>query len=482
MAQGFKFSDEYQLLLLACMVRHGEDFAYMLSDLKANYFTGIQSTLAARVILTHHKQYDRYPSWTVLRELMLVESAKLPDKDAETTEQFVAQLRQMDTADFQSVRDRVGDFLRERAVVEALRQSLEHIKAGTTPADGFAPMFEVAGRVGENLDNLGILLHKPDDVRNVVATVTSSDYGVLTGYPLLDKIWPRGWGPGWLVVPLAPPKRYKTGLCINLACNMASPGIAEDIIYYACEIDEKLAMARALCHVSGLSFTYMYENPAKFVEQALETIKQSVRSNVLFKSFSSKAAAMSDLKAHAKQAKKQLKGFNPKAIFVDYAETVKPDEVSKNDPEYRRSAAVYTGARELGKSLGACVVMPDRCNKETTDRPTPSMTSFQGSFEKAGIVDVAFGLCATDNEHKNNQLRLFNFLNRHGGQYQHLGGTVDPETWRIEFNKELDWDEDKAAEEDKANKKERGGRGAWKKGGKKDDSHLPPELREGQDP
>lgn len=478
--KGFNYTEEYQNLLIACLVRHGEEFIYLLNELKPNYFTGVQSTLAARCLITYQKHYNRYPTFPVLRELMLRESAKVPEKDdSESVEQYIAELREMDTSDWQQVRDKIGEFLRERAYVAALILSAEMMQKGETPEGGFAAMFDVASRVGENLDDLGILLHKPESIRHVVTTITSATYGVGTGYPLLDKIWKRGWGPGWLVVPLAPPKRYKTGLCINLACNMASPGVGADVIYYACEIDEKLAMARALCHIAGLSFDYMYESPEKFIEAAIEIVKTAVVGNVLFKSFSSKAAAISDLRGHAMLVKKQLKGFDPRAIFVDYAETVKPDDVSKNDPEYRRSAAVYTGARQLGKDMGACVVMPDRCNKETTDRPTPSMTSFQGSFEKAGIVDVAFGLCATDEEHRNHQIRLFNFLNRHGPQFQHLAGTVDPETWRIEFGREIEWDEEKAAKEDQDEKhRSKGGRGTWGKKRKGDQSHLPADLQE----
>ena len=77
--------------------------------------------------------------------------------------------------------------------------------------------------------------------------------------------------------------------------------------------------------------------------------------------------------------------------------------------------------------------MPDRCNKETVDRPTPDMKAFQGAFQKGAIVDVAFGLCATEDEMKANVLRWFNFLNRHGQAYQHIAGKVKPDTWLVEL-------------------------------------------------
>lgn len=88
--------------------------------------------------------------------------------------------------------------------------------------------------------------------------------------------------------------------------------------------------------------------------------------------------------------------------------------------------------------------MPDRCTRDTVTQPVPDMQSFQGAFAKGGIVDIAFGICATDAELLNNVLRFFIFLNRHGPALQHFQGTVDPAAYRIEINKEIEYDPDEA--------------------------------------
>lgn len=433
----FSFTQEYQDLLLACLVRHGGEFAYCATELKPNYFTGVQATIVARCLTAYHTDYSRFPTWPVVRELVSREVARLPDNDSDVSQQYVSRLSELDTSDWEHVRDNIVAFLRERAYVVALQKAVELMKEDKVPAEGLTPLFDAASRVGQNLDDLGLIFHA--DVDPVVKKVTASTYGISTGYPLLDNIWRNGWGPGWLVVPLAPPKRWKTGKCVNLACNMVSPQVGIDVIYYAMEISQELAMCRAMCNVARLSMDYMYEAPEKFIEQTKQAMQGAVAGNMLIKSFASKSAGIADIRAHAKNAIKQL-GIQPRAIFIDYAETVKAED-SRDMPEWRKSAGVYTSARALGAELGATVIMPDRCNKDTTDKPVPSMTSFQGSFEKAGIVDVAFGLCATDDEYRSNIIREFVFLNRHGRAYQHLRGRVDPETWRIELTEEIPWDE-----------------------------------------
>lgn len=529
MAQ-FKFTDEYQDLLIACCIGRSAEFEWVADELKPEYFTGVQATLVAKCASDYRKAYNRYPTWPVVRELISREIAKLPDRDVGAAYAYVDRVRSLDTVDWEHVRDNTIAFIRERAYVVALQTAVKWLQEDKVPDTGLTPLFDAAGRVCQNLDDIGYIFHA--DVDRVVAQVTSVSYGVPTGYDLLDKIWRHGWGPGWLIVPLAPPKRFKclgrgtpvmmadgsvraiedikpgdfvmgddlkprrvstsgkgfgklyrveqskamtyvcndvhvlcvmdgngiirevtaeefsvelvttrsisriwkgykvdatrstllvtpagqgeyfgitidgnerfllgdttvthnTAFAINLACNMVSPLIGADVLYYPCEISQELAMVRAMCNMARLTTDYMYESPEKFSQSVKEAMKEACAGNLIFKSFPSKAAKISDIRAHAKTVIRQF-DLKVKAVVIDYAETVSAGDVGKNDPEYRRSAAVYTEARALGSELGCAVIMPDRCNRATTEAAVPDMTSFQGAFEKAGIVDVALGLC-----------------------------------------------------------------------------------------
>jgi hypothetical protein len=87
------------------------------------------------------------------------------------------------------------------------------------------------------------------------------------------------------------------------------------------------------------------------------------------------------------------------------------------------------------------------------------MTSFQGAFEKAGIVDAAIGICFTEQERLQNKVRYFIFLNRHGRQLVHFEGRVDPELMRMTVDNEIIYVPD--PEDEPGNK--RGRRGAKRK-------------------
>lgn len=455
---GYRFNNDYQDLALATLIRHQDKLAHVIPCLKATYFGGVEATLAAREALAYYESAGRLPTFPVLEQLVADSDRKLDTEssDTESVGAYVHRLSEVDTADWEHVANTVVEFAREQALLGAVRKCIDLLKEGKEPPGGYGQMFDEARAVGQNLNDLGLILHQ--DGAATVDKVTSEEYGISTGYNLLDQIWKMGWKPGWLVVPLAPPKHYKSTFCINLALNMVSPALGYDVIYYACEISQELSVMRALCNLGHVDMDVAFESPEGFKEHVQKAVDENVAGHLLFKSFASKSATINDLRAHTRTAIKQL-GIKPRMIVIDYAETVMPAARGERESDYRLQANIYTDARAMAQEFGVVVVMPDRCNRETVGQKVPNMHSFQGAFEKAGIVDVAIGLCATEEEYITNVLRLFVFLNRHGPAFQQIRGRVKPEHYRIELEAQVDYHPD---EEEDSGKKFKGRKGGVK--------------------
>ena len=368
-------------------------------------------------------------------------------EEAEALSAYVTRLKRLTTEDLDTVVERVCGFARNRAVILAIQASVDAMKegerTGQPPDVDFPRLFEEALNVGQDLDDDGLLLHRDADA--TLDALARPDYGVRTGFHQWDGIWRRGWCPGWLITLLAPPKCFKTGTSINLALSMISPAVGQDVFYYACEIDQKLAALRCFTHLTGQPEEALFEDEAGFRRLMHRRIQRRVAANFLIKDYPSKSASIATIEAHAKRTMRRY-GFKPKAIVVDYAETVAVDKAPSRASEHEQKASVYTQARAMASRLGCCVIMPDRCNKETVSMRVPNMTSFQGAFQKAGIVDVAIGLCATEQERLQNVLRTFVFLNRHGEAYQHFKGKMDGSTMRLDLGEPVPYDADDADE------------------------------------
>jgi len=439
MAQSFQFTADFQNLILACLIKHPDRFFKFCSVLKPSYFEGVPATVVSRCAIDYFKEHSRFPRWEMLAQLAVDEFKRIGDTDTDAMLDYVHKLRRIKVDDVDEVQNRVVGFARERSTINAIKKCIDLLKKGEKPSAGFVKVMEDAISVGANFDDLGYLLHR--DFDDVIDKLTAPNYGTHTGYTKYDEIWKTGWGPGWLVVPLAPPKRYKSMFCTNLAMHMVGPMIGTDVIYYSCELSQELSLYRCLSNMTGKDYDYMLGRSSKFKRRVREEVQKQIAGNLLIKGFPAKSVTISDIKIHAKRVIQQT-NIRPKVIFIDYAETIAPSDTKMS--EHQQQASVYTEARAMGSELGCTIVMPDRCNKETTDFEVPNMTSFQGAFQKAGIVDVAIGLCATDAEYSQNILRTFIFLNRHGQAYQQFKGLVDPTVAQIDIGEQIEFDPEKS--------------------------------------
>jgi replicative DNA helicase len=389
-----QFTDDFQDLILGCAVQHPDDFVCFGPIINSKHYVGVQATIAARVISDYYEQNGTFPSWTIFDQNVIRRAGKvgITDDEQSKAKEYVEKLRQLVStdirgpADVKHVAGQVVEFCRHQAMLAAIKKNIERLKEGK-PLD--IAVCENALQIGQDLNNIGVLLsgNDPDLAMDVIDRVTTRGYGVRTGYTFLDNIWKNGWAPGWLIVPLAPPKRFKTTFCVNLALNIAGPSIGADVLYYTCEISDDLAAIRAMCNIAQVPMDSMYESPEKFKVNVKSQMQNFLSGEILVKGYASRTATIADLKAHAKMAIQ--KGLRPKAIVIDYADTVKPSGTHKEKKDHLLQADVYTEARAMGAELGCCVIMPDRCTRETVSMPVPSMQSFQGAFEKAGIVDIA---------------------------------------------------------------------------------------------
>jgi len=472
MSDRFSFDPSFQDLVLASFIRHPNEFLKYGSVLKASYFEGIHATTVAYAVFDYIDKRGKCPGWGLLPQLAKDRAAKIElSDDSSTLADYVEKLKDTDTSDHVYVSERVVAFARERATIMAIKRSVALIQEGKLPDDGFVPLFEEALKIGQNLEDMGLLIHR--DAEAVVKKVTSSTYGVKTGFPAWDRLWHNGWGPGWLVVILAPPKRYKTATVINLALNMVSPAYGYDVLYYPCEITEELAALRMFQRLTGSKLSEIYDSPNQFMGTLRSAINTTMSGNLIVKGYPA-GVSLSEIRTHAKMSIDYFKLTKLGAIIIDYADTVRP--AGKFDREDLAQKAIYEQARAIGFELGCPVIMPDRVTREATEQQVPDMRSFQGAFAKGGVVDVAIGLCATDAEYHRNILRSFVFLNRHGAAGKHFRGSVDPEIMNVEIGEEIEYDAEATdTEEEGRGEGRRRGRGGRSRQGRE----LPEELRDG---
>jgi replicative DNA helicase len=434
----YNFTHDFQDAILACLITHPADFYAFGEIIKPAYFTGPAASELVFRLIEYKKKFGKYPTFTALGNFAFQKAARVNIDHAKETLDYIEKLAAIDVSDKQVMIELCVEFAKERAVYDAIRKIYEAQSTGKMENIRPVQIMEQAMAVGTNYSDLGVSLYHHSDL--ILDKVMDRSYGVKTGYPEFDKLWKFGWPPGWLIVLLAPPKRFKTTFAINLALQIAGQQDA-DVLYYACELSQELAAMRALTNITGWTQDDFYDHKEKGKMIAAKAVKEKLWGTVWFKGYPAKSTAISEIETHAQHVI-SVYHLKPKAIVIDYAETVRPESVDKKAPDWRQQADIYTQARAMGAKLGCTVIMPDRCNRETVGKKVPSMDSFQGAFEKAGIVDAAIGLCATEDEYQRNRVRYFVFLNRHGEALKHYDGTIDPERMIMTVRREIAYNPD----------------------------------------
>ncbi len=434
MNERYNFSSDFQDMILACLIRHPNEFWAFGDIIRPEFFTGSAAQSIVYRLNEYRRKYNAYPKFVTLANFAAQHESRNSVDSGNDAYDYVVGLSELDTADRKAVLDMSIKFAQERAIHSAIRK----IHAAQTEGNGEkidpVELMRQAINVGTNLRDDGLSLRH--HIERIVRETMRRDYGIHT-YGAFEKLWKFGWAPGWLIVLLAPPKRYKTAFAINLALEIIKKQDV-DVLYYACEITQELAAMRALENITGWTEDSFFHYPEKGINAAKKAVNRKCWGDIWFKGYPSKSTTISQIKSHAHHVVGTY-NLKPKAIVIDYAETVCPDKVAKDVPDWRQQADIYTQGRALGAEFGCCVIMPDRCNRETVGRKVPNMKSFQGAFEKAGIVDAAIGICSTDAEYKQRRVRYFVFLNRHGEAYKHYDGKVDPERMQMTVDGEIEY-------------------------------------------
>jgi len=118
---------------------------------------------------------------------------------------------------------------------------------------------------------------------------------------------------------------------------------------------------------------------------------------------------------HAHLNQLEISGFAPDIIFVDYADLLGSDRKFKE--KIHEIDDVFTNLRGLAKERNIAVVSATQGTRDSIDARRVGLRQTSGSIGKAKIADVVMSLNQTEEERRNNVMRLFAAKVREGQKY-----------------------------------------------------------------
>jgi hypothetical protein len=119
MAQFDCFDPEFQDRILACWIKHPEEFAPLSGLLHEEFFSQLVRVRVARALRRYFAKHERWPPWDVLVTAAKAE-VRPTDDDARELDDYLERLREVDTDELDFVVAQTINFFKTRALVNTL--------------------------------------------------------------------------------------------------------------------------------------------------------------------------------------------------------------------------------------------------------------------------------------------------------------------------------------------------------------------------
>lgn len=398
---GEDFGSMFQAHILACAARIPDFILRRRDVLDHRYFLSDTHRTIAEVLLAHVDAHSILPSKPTLYEEV---RQAVGEEDLEVTVAALNDLFTEDVQDHKAVEDRVIEFGKRQAMLNAVLEGAEKIDRGEPAA--VEPLIRAAMLVGEDMTNVGTdfvadLTARMLRYRNPEAKNTNK---IPTGIAHLDYLLQGGSDRGTLSVLLAPPKRGKTTMLINIGFGALTDLDGLNVFHYTCEMSERQVVRRYDDRLMGNGVKTRSAKPVAFSNELKRRVGRAVHGRLIVKEYPTRTATVATLRSHLSVMVAQ--GMLPDLVIVDYAGILKPSGRRFGDVRHEQ-ASIFEDLRTLAGEFNCAVWTAHQANRGSLDKDTLTMADASETFEVGAVCDAMFAVCQTIDERTEGICRLF---------------------------------------------------------------------------
>lgn len=394
------FGPQFQRHILAVASRV-PGFAMRCRDvLDHEFFAGDVDQAIAEALLDHVDKHQQIPtSATLIEDVREI----VADDDMEVVEAAIAEIYKQPIHDADAVEEKIIAFGKRSAMLNAVIKSAEQIEKGNP--DEVEELIRKAMLVGEALVDVGseYVPTVEDRIRAYLNPEIDAEQRIPTGIKHLDFLLDGGLKRGELGVVLAPPKRGKSTLLINLGFGALRDLDQLNVVHYSLEMDREQVLRRYDDRVMGKKVKTRRSDPDDFVA-TLRKRMGLINGRLMVKQYPTRGTTVAGLRSHLSVL--LARGFAPDLVIVDYAGILKAS--SRRSGDYRHEqASIFEDLRGLAGEFRCAIWTGQQANRGSLDKDTITMADVAETFEVAAVCDAMFALCQTSDEAADGICRLF---------------------------------------------------------------------------
>ena len=328
---------------------------------------------------------------------------------------LIDQIYNTEVMDYEYVKDQLVTASRFQSVKGALLRMTDMADRGDF--EGMSKVLNDALQIGSGAGDIGLDLRS--NLERSILMFDTLEQPISVGFKNLE-LSTGGFFPGELTAVIAPAGRGKTAFLGSLAYGVAKSNATG--LYYTLEIRDQRLLLRFYSRIA--------KKPTKELISSMEEarfrmklFKLSTGGNCYVKFWPSGTVTIETVRAHLMKATGL--GIKPVAIFIDYADLLRPSRArDRRDLEITDQ---YGEMRALGSEFNLHVFTASQAKTETWHQEIIGMGDSAGSQGKETTVDNWISVNRTAGEEEANVARLYTGKARmeKSGRIVHVGFDLD---------------------------------------------------------
>lgn len=405
-----EFPKAFQTDILRSLVQSKRFVKEFMGTLKPEYFEKQLDMFTAQAIFKIYLASKQLPTKSgLLYMLTKIMMKEVPVKDEKQKTDLVLKPLQKHikklfapVSNIELIRKEVLNFCQVQDIKRSCLEVYEELEKERDPLRAKALMNKKLRQVN-TLESGGLRFFKVIDELHEMLYRDKSRC-CTTGYKTLDKWMDGGMDPGTETVFMAPAKFGKSMALVNVGFSNLLRG--KIIVHFTLEISEAKIARRYACRIARVR---RIENCPKKVAKRVNKFYQQFKGQLFIKGYPAKSATVETIKSYL-YSLHHKHDIKPDMIIVDYGDLLRSYAYSQGkqgESERFVQGDVFEGLRAMAQEFDCVLVTATQCNRNAATKPIIRMEDVAESYAKVQIADHIVAICGTDEERKQNRLRLF---------------------------------------------------------------------------
>jgi replicative DNA helicase len=407
-----KIDEAFQDMVLACMQRVPEFNAVTAGYISPDHFDGPVRKNLSRMMIDFWAGYGALVSDTSIVILLkdLVTAKKIEDHDVLPHLKKYKELRGVGVTEWKFILDKMVTFIKHQKIKALIEKS---VKTYLPKGEHELIEREMAAISSINSKNRVQPYDYYDfDAINERSAIRKKELetgkiSISTGIPELDaKMHAHGFYQKELYIFMAPPKRGKTMSLLWFANQAALQGY--NVAHFTCEVSQEVCAKRLDAMNSK---TLIHDVVKRHEAVCAHVVSRAPRGKLMLFEYPTKSLSPQMIDHQVERLTTEF-GISTNMIVVDYLDILKHPSQHGSENNWSSQGPIAEELRGLAGKYCVPVISATQVNRGGAGKAVTTGKDVAGNYEKIMIADEIYTLSATDEELKENILRINNSESR----------------------------------------------------------------------